>query len=1028
MEGSDILRDKNHTRREVLNRRRTHAAARRALTTMPPPGTRERLESIFRAAPIGIGLISGRVFVEFNDRLCEMTGYGREELLGRPSRMLYATQEDYDYVGTVKYEQIARTGTGTVETRWKRKDGRIIDILLSSSAIDRTDPSKGVTFTATDITTAKEIQVRLHQSEQIQREAEAIAHVGSFRRDLRTETITWSDETYRIYGYVPGEVCPSPDLICNHIHPDDRERFTASVGIPSGAIRTDDITYRVIRRNGQVRTLRTRASVARDASGTPVQLVGAIQDITEQEQVESRLRDSEAQYRMLVEHSPDAICIQCEGKITFANSAALHLLGASRSDEILGRAVLDFVHPDFRTLVADRIATVHDRGVAIPRSEIRYVRLDGGPVDVEVVAVPTTFQGKPAAQFIVRDITERKQVEKNLAESEERFKILADGSFDSIVIHDGRRLLGVNSTFCSKWGYRIEEVIDSEVERYVTPESLSVIRGRMASGYDEPYEVVAIRKDGTKFPAEVVGKPLVYRGQTARISTIRDISSARQAAEALLASEERFRGVFQHAPLGIAIGSVDGRAIAVNPAFIKIVGYEADELVGRKFADYTPPDDYAREEHCIREVTAGRREKTEFEKRFLRKDGTVVWANVTVTAMKDGAGRIASVVGIVEDITERKRAADSLRRNESLLREAQAIAKLGHYVLDVTTGCFETSEVIDRIFGIEGDIRKDVAQWLQAVHPDERQEMDDYFQSVMKGKVRPFDREYRIVRLNDREVRWVHGLGKVEFDQGGKLVRMVGTLQDITERKKTEESLRAQQKNLRSLASELSLAEERERRRIAVELHDHACQSLALAKMSLQSQLEAARPSKRVLRQACHALDETLGGIRNLTFDLSSATLYRFGLEAALEELLADKLSRPKPIPYRFSTDRAPKPLTPETSVLVFQCVRELLVNIVKHARARNVAVEVGREGDFITILVADDGIGFDADAILSSAYRERSVGLFFVRERLDYAGGILQIDSSPNHGARFILTAPLDKRTEGMKENSDDCEDSACR
>ena len=114
-----------------------------------------RLESIFRAAPVGIGVSVDRVITEVNDRLCEMTGYGRNELIGSGSRMLYPTREDFDYVGDEKYRQIAQTGTGIVETRCRRKDGEIIEVLLSSSQIDPADPSKGLTFTALDITARK---------------------------------------------------------------------------------------------------------------------------------------------------------------------------------------------------------------------------------------------------------------------------------------------------------------------------------------------------------------------------------------------------------------------------------------------------------------------------------------------------------------------------------------------------------------------------------------------------------------------------------------------------------------------------------------------------------------------------------------------------------------------------------------------------------------------------------------------------------------------------------------------------------
>ena len=124
------------------------------------------LQSIFLAAPIGIGLVINRVIMQANDRMCEMTGYSRAELLNRNSRLLYMTDEDFEYVGREKYGQILRWGTGMVETRWVRKDGTAIDVLLSSTPLNPSDPDAGVTFTALDITDRKQAERELLESEQ----------------------------------------------------------------------------------------------------------------------------------------------------------------------------------------------------------------------------------------------------------------------------------------------------------------------------------------------------------------------------------------------------------------------------------------------------------------------------------------------------------------------------------------------------------------------------------------------------------------------------------------------------------------------------------------------------------------------------------------------------------------------------------------------------------------------------------------------------------------------------------------------
>jgi PAS domain S-box-containing protein len=124
----------------------------------------DMMRSIFRVAPTGIGVVKDRVFIEVNTRVCEMTGYAREELVGLSARILYPTQEEFDFVGTEKYRQIAETGTGVVETKWRRKEGGTIDILLASTPIDPADPSRGVTFTALDITERKQGEERLRMT------------------------------------------------------------------------------------------------------------------------------------------------------------------------------------------------------------------------------------------------------------------------------------------------------------------------------------------------------------------------------------------------------------------------------------------------------------------------------------------------------------------------------------------------------------------------------------------------------------------------------------------------------------------------------------------------------------------------------------------------------------------------------------------------------------------------------------------------------------------------------------------------
>ncbi|MBW8001800.1 MAG: sensor histidine kinase [Planctomycetes bacterium] len=244
---------------------------------------------------------------------------------------------------------------------------------------------------------------------------------------------------------------------------------------------------------------------------------------------------------------------------------------------------------------------------------------------------------------------------------------------------------------------------------------------------------------------------------------------------------------------------------------------------------------------------------------------------------------------------------------------------------------------------------------------------------------------------------------------------------EIAERKRIEEKLINYQSELRSLASELSLAEERQRRRIATDLHDQISQLLALSMIKIQTLRESADDvDLKDFDEICEMLGRTIQDVRTLTFDLSSPTLYKFGLETAVEELLDDQLREAHGIDCEFTDDKLPKPLDDDIRVLLYQSVRELLINIIKHAHAKKVVVNIQKIDKNMQITITDDGIGFDLSKVKPLTSRGGGFGLFNIKERLDYVGGDMEIDSKPGNGSRFILTTPLKEGTHLSEGNSD--------
>ena len=238
----------------------------------------------------------------------------------------------------------------------------------------------------------------------------------------------------------------------------------------------------------------------------------------------------------------------------------------------------------------------------------------------------------------------------------------------------------------------------------------------------------------------------------------------------------------------------------------------------------------------------------------------------------------------------------------------------------------------------------------------------------------------------------------------------MGIFWDITAQRQAREKLLAYQKRLRDFASEMSLTEERQRKRIAIELHDQVTQNLILFKINLGELREKDLPRELIepVDEIYEHLDRIIHDMRSLTFDLGSPTLYELGLEAAVREYLNEEIQQKHGIQTEFEDDSRPKPLDDDVCAVLYRAVRELLINVVKHAQAQHVKVSIYKDNDNIRINVVDDGVGFKPFAEGFDLGKKAGFGLFSIRERLSYLGGSVEIDSQPGQGTHVTLVAPI--------------------
>jgi PAS domain S-box-containing protein len=274
--------------RDITDRKRAEETLRQS---------EARLASIVRAAPIGIGLVSERVLMQVNDRLCEMTGYRVDELQGQSARIMYASTEEFERVGREKYAQVRERGTGSVETRWRRKDGMLIDVLLSSTPLDPQDLKVGVTFTALDITDRKRGE---REASEWRRRFELVgAASGQVVYDCHTGdgSIVWSGTIEKVLGYAPEEMAGGFARWCELIHPEDRHEAVRRFEEAERAGGPYQAEYRFQHKSGAYVAMLDRGFPWQHADGTGLSYIGIMADVSEQKRAYEQQQRLEAQLR-----------------------------------------------------------------------------------------------------------------------------------------------------------------------------------------------------------------------------------------------------------------------------------------------------------------------------------------------------------------------------------------------------------------------------------------------------------------------------------------------------------------------------------------------------------------------------------------------------------------------------------------------------------------------------------------------------------------------------------------------------------
>jgi len=600
----------------------------------------------------------------------------------------------------------------------------------------------------------------LHTTKELLDKIQRIGGVGSWSQSIKDNNLTWTDQTYKIFGLEPGADI-SFEKFLEMIHPDDRALLKSKTINSMQKGDEYNIEYRIINKDSGERIIREEAEIKYDKNGDILSLDGIIHDITERKIAEADLR----KYELLFSHIKDlAYIIDDKGNILYVNKLF---------EELTNHAVEEFIGKPFAPLFDEENLKVATDGYTrtlqgeSPQYSLHF-KDTGILCEYKNIPMRDEKGNIIGVMGIGRDITERKKTEEKIMESRERYRSLLESITDGVVVldHDSRYLL-LNDRISEMTGVSKEEIFgnriydifpgvkESELGKMIEEvlktgspgmniQKWTYLDGRIKwyenHGYKVPEGIMIISTDisGRKKAEAALKKAhddleLKIEERTTELNE--EIKDRIEAEELLKVNEEKFRRVFEDSVIGMMLVNQDGRHVKANASMTKILGYSTEELLSKTMKEITYPGDLTTDSKIVRQLRSGKSNGISTEKRYRHKEGHIIWGHMYVSPIRDSNGKILFTVGQLTDISERKRAELGIKRQlmkynledgslylvkEVHLRESRLcfndLLKIGYKGL-----IFSRGQDLDLLKNIEGDFEYLQLSWTKGkktIKPD----------------------------------------------------------------------------------------------------------------------------------------------------------------------------------------------------------------------------------------------------------------------------------------------------------------------
>ncbi|HUS10986.1 MAG TPA: PAS domain S-box protein [Pyrinomonadaceae bacterium] len=712
------------------------------------------------------------------------------------------------------------------------------------------------------------------------------------------------------------------------------------------------------------------------------------------------------------------------------------------AEELPDLVLLDVMLPDIDGIEVCKAIKSNEQTAAIPVINVSGRRTSADNQVESLEAGADGYLTKPfeARSLLahVRALLRMKQTEEALKRSEERFRAAFDNALDAMLIaDDDGTYLDANPSACAMFGVSTEEILQRNLSDFVEPGRHREVEKAWQSFIEEGEqsgEFRLYRPDGTTRELEYRAKARFLPNR--HLSILRDITQRKhaeeelrlahaelekrveqrtaeliasntflkseiverqQAQEALAASEEKYRDLFENAKDAIYVQDIRGNYVSVNRAAEELSGYRRDEIVGKHFADFVAPEYLDCVNNNFNTKLKGR-SQTAYELEVISRDGRRIPIELnSSTIFKDGVA--VGIQGMARDITDRKRVEAALRQSEEQYRELVENINDIIYATDENGVITYISRAVEQAIGLSPSemIGQSFTRFLYPA--DEKLALQNFQQSAA-GISDAL--EFRVVDKSGA-IRWVRKSSRPVF-HGDLFMGTRGLVSDITERKEAEAARM-------HLLQRLVTAQEEEQRRLSRELHDQTGQSLAalmLGLKSIEDSDQLKEGARNRLRQLQDLTSQLARDVHHLASNLRPTALDDLGLHTALSNYVEEWSDRTKICADFHSNGLMKERLPRQIETAVYRVVQEALTNVVKHANAQNVSVILEYRGNRVQAIIEDDGSGFDTERIVSARNSDGRLGLLGMQERVALVEGHLNIESAPASGTTVIVHIPV--------------------